>query len=86
MDAVESFHDPQADIPSVQAVVGDEVRPGQYAGQQVRQREAHRQRQEGVIEDLRREDLKNYPLQGTGETIPLFGDGPSKSSGSAAPG
>ena len=28
----------------------------------------------GVIEDLRREDLKNYPLQGTGETIPLFGD------------
>ena len=28
----------------------------------------------GVIEDLRREDLKNYPLQGTEETIPLFGE------------
>ncbi len=26
----------------------------------------------GAIEDLRAEDLKNYPLQGTGETIPLF--------------
>lgn len=28
----------------------------------------------GSIEDLRAEDLKNYPLQGTGETIPLFED------------
>ena len=28
----------------------------------------------GFIEDLRAEDLKNYPLQGTEETIPLFGD------------
>lgn len=26
------------------------------------------------IEDLTAEDLKNYPLQGTEETIPLFGD------------
>ena len=28
----------------------------------------------GLIEDLRREDLRNYPLQGTEETIPLFGE------------
>ena len=28
----------------------------------------------GFIEDLRAEDLKNYPLQGTEETIPLFGE------------
>ena len=27
---------------------------------------------EGVVEDLTVEDLKNYPLEGTGETIPTF--------------
>ncbi len=29
---------------------------------------------EGVIEELTTEDLKNYPLEGTAETIPTFGE------------